>query len=137
MRSADPLLAGLGEQARKLQPRTVSLRRALHRHPELGLTVPRTRDAIVAELADLPLQVHHGRATTSIVAVLEGARAGSTVLLRADMDALPLQEDAGLPFRSRSTARCTPAGTTCTSRCSPPPPGSSPAGASSSRGGWC
>ena len=100
MRSADPLLAGLGEQARRLQPRTVSLRRALHRHPELGLTLPRTRDAVVAELADLPLQVHHGRATTSLVAVLEGARAGSTVLLRADMDALPLQEDAGLPFRS-------------------------------------
>ena len=46
MRSADPLLAGLGEQARLLQPRTVALRRALHRHPELGLTVPRTRDAV-------------------------------------------------------------------------------------------
>ncbi len=36
MRSADPQLAGLGEQARRLQPRTVALRRALHRHPELG-----------------------------------------------------------------------------------------------------
>ena len=101
MRSADPLLAGLGEQARRLQPRTVALRRALHRHPELGLNLPRTRDAVVAELANLPVQVHHGRATTSVVAVLEGARPGSTVLLRADMDALPLQEDAGLPFRSQ------------------------------------
>lgn len=101
MRSADPQLAGLGEQARRLQPRTVALRRALHRHPELGLNLPRTRDAVVAELADLPVQVHHGRATTSIVGVLEGARPGSTVLLRADMDALPLQEDAGLPFRSQ------------------------------------
>ena len=100
MRSADPQLAGLGEQARRLQPRTVALRRALHRRPELGLTLPRTRDAVVAELADLPLQVHHGRATTSVVAVLEGSRAGSTILLRADMDALPLQEDTGLPFRS-------------------------------------
>jgi amidohydrolase len=101
MRSADPQLAGLGEQARRLQPRTVALRRALHRHPELGLNLPRTRDAVVAELANLPVQVHHGRATTSIVGVLEGARPGSTVLLRADMDALPLQEDAGLPFRSQ------------------------------------
>src|SRR5689334_14102097 len=101
MRSADPLLAGLGEQARLLQPRTVALRRALHRHPEVGLNVPRTRDAVVAELADLPVQVHHGRATTSLVAVLEGTRPGSTVLLRADMDALPLQEDASLPFRSQ------------------------------------
>ena len=74
MRSADPQLAGLGEQARRLQPRTVALRRALHRHPELGLNLPRTRDAVVAELANLPVQVHHGRATTSVVAVLEGAR---------------------------------------------------------------
>jgi amidohydrolase len=101
MRSADPLLAGLGEQARRLQPRTVALRRALHRRPELGLNLPRTLDAVVAELADLPLQVHVGRSVSSLVAVLDGARPGPTVLLRADMDALPLQEDTGLPFRSQ------------------------------------
>jgi amidohydrolase len=101
MRSADPLLAGLGEQARRLQPRTVALRRALHRHPELGLTLPRTCDAVLAELADLPLQVHRGRSVSSVVAVLDGARPGSTVLLRADMDALPLQEDTGLAFASQ------------------------------------
>jgi amidohydrolase len=101
MRAADPLLAGLGEQARRLQPRTVALRRALHRHPELGLTLPRTRDAVLAELADLPLQVHRGRSVSSVVAVLDGARPGSTVLLRADMDALPLQEDTGLAFASQ------------------------------------
>jgi hippurate hydrolase len=100
MRSADPLLAGLGEQARRLQPRTVALRRALHRHPELGLTLPRTRDAVLADLADLPVQVHRGRSVSSVVAVLDGARPGSAVLLRADMDALPMQEDSGLPFRS-------------------------------------
>ena len=101
MRAADPLLAGLGEQARRLQPRTVALRRALHRQPELGLTLPRTRDAVLAELADLPLQVHRGRSVSSVVAVLDGARPGSTVLLRADMDALPLQEDSGLAFASQ------------------------------------
>lgn len=101
MRSADPLLAGLGEQARRLQPRTVALRRALHRAPELGLTLPRTSEAVLAELADLPLAVHRGRSVSSVVAVLDGARPGSTVLLRADMDALPLHEDSALPFRSR------------------------------------
>jgi amidohydrolase len=101
MRSADPLLSGLGEQARRLQPRTVALRRTLHRTPELGLSLPRTCDALLAELADLPLQVHRGRSVTSVVAVLEGARPGATVLLRADMDALPMQEDSGLPFRSQ------------------------------------
>jgi amidohydrolase len=101
MRPADPLLAGLGEQARRLQPRTVSLRRALHRHPEVGLNLPRTRDAVLAELADLPVQVHRGRSVTSVVAVLDGSQPGSTVLLRADMDALPLQEEAAVPFRSQ------------------------------------
>jgi hippurate hydrolase len=101
MRPPDPLLVGLGEQARRLQPRTVALRRELHRHPEQGLTLPRTRDAVLAELADLPLQVHRGRTVTSVVAVLDGARPGPTVLLRADMDALPLQEETTLPFRSQ------------------------------------
>jgi amidohydrolase len=91
----------LRSQARGVQPRTVALRRALHRHPELGLDLPRTRDAVVAALADLPLQVHLGRSVSSVVAVLEGERPGPTVLLRGDMDALPLEEDTGLPFASR------------------------------------
>ena len=96
----DALLAGLRAQARTVQPRTVALRRALHRRPELGLDLPVTRDAVLAALADLPLQVHLGRAVTSVVAVLEGARPGPTVLLRGDMDALPLHEDTGLAFAS-------------------------------------
>ncbi len=83
-----------------MQPRTVALRRALHRRPELGLSLPRTRDAVLAELGDLPLQVHLGRSVTSVIAVLEGARPGPTVLLRGDMDALPLSEDTGLAYAS-------------------------------------
>jgi amidohydrolase len=93
-------MATLTAQARSVQPRTVALRRALHRRPELGLTLPETRDAVVAALADLPLQVHLGRAVSSVVAVLEGRRPGPTVLLRADMDALPMPEDSGLEFAS-------------------------------------
>jgi amidohydrolase len=94
-------MAGLRAQARAVQPRTVALRRTLHRRPELGLELPHTREAIVAALADLPLAVHLGRSTTSVVAVLDGAQPGPTVLLRGDMDALPLQEDTGLPFASQ------------------------------------
>lgn len=94
-------LAALRAQARSLQPRTVALRRALHRHPETGLHLPRTRGAVVAALADLPLQVHLGRSVTSVVAVLEGERPGPTVLLRGDMDALPLREDTGLDYASQ------------------------------------
>ena len=96
-------IAGLRGQARGVQPRTVALRRALHRHPEIGLDLPRTRDAVVAAIADLPLQVHLGRSVSSVVAVLEGERPGPTVLLRGDMDALPLAEDTGLPFASEVT----------------------------------
>ncbi|MGH3611307.1 MAG: amidohydrolase, partial [Pseudonocardia sp.] len=71
MSRADSQLAGLNTQARSLQPRTIALRRALHRHPELGLDLPRTRDAVVAALADLPLQIHLGRSSSSVVAVLD------------------------------------------------------------------
>jgi amidohydrolase len=91
---------GLHTHARSVQPRTVTLRRALHRHPELGLDLPRTRDAVVAALADLPVQVHLGRSVSSVVAVLEGHRPGPTILLRGDMDALPMPENTGLPFAS-------------------------------------
>ncbi|MBC3194234.1 amidohydrolase [Pseudonocardia sp. C8] len=91
---------GLLAAARRLQPRTVALRRALHRVPELGLDLPRTRDAVLRELADLPVTVRTGRSCSSVVAVLEGARPGPALLLRGDMDALPLQEDTGLEFAS-------------------------------------
>jgi metal-dependent amidase/aminoacylase/carboxypeptidase family protein len=97
----DARTAGLHREARNIQPRTVALRRTLHRHPELGLDLPRTRDAIVAALADLPLKVHLGSSVSSVVAVLDGERPGPTVLLRGDMDALPLSEDTGLEFASQ------------------------------------
>ncbi|WP_033293038.1 M20 metallopeptidase family protein [Amycolatopsis jejuensis] len=92
--------AGLLEEARKLQDRTVELRRAVHRYPEQGLQLPRTQAAIRAALADLPIELTDGRATTSLTGVLRGARPGPAVLLRGDMDALPLDEDTGLDFAS-------------------------------------
>jgi len=97
----DGLLTGLVEQATELQPRTVALRRALHCRPEQGLLLPETQAAVLTELADLPLQVHTGRLLSSVVAVLDGSRPGPTVLLRGDMDALPLTEETGLPFASQ------------------------------------
>ncbi|MGH3916363.1 MAG: M20 metallopeptidase family protein [Pseudonocardiaceae bacterium] len=84
-----------------MQPRTVALRRALHRQPEQGLHLPDTQSAVLTALADLPVQVRTGRSTSSVVGVIEGARPGPTVLLRADMDALPLTEQSGVPFSSQ------------------------------------
>jgi amidohydrolase len=95
-----PSLDGLLEAARALQPFTIELRRALHRHPEVGLELPRTQQAIIEALAGLGLELRTGKSVTSVVALLEGARPGRTVLLRADMDALPLREQTGLGFAS-------------------------------------
>ncbi len=80
--------------------RTIDLRRALHRHPEIGLHLPRTQLTVLEAFADLPIEVTTGKSTTSVVGVLRGARPGPTYLLRADMDALQVQEDTGLPFAS-------------------------------------
>jgi len=87
-------------EARNLQPGTVRLRRRIHRNPEQGLRLPDTQAAVLEALADLPMKVHTGTSTTSVVAVIDGARPGPTVLLRGDMDALPLNEDTALDFAS-------------------------------------
>ncbi|MDQ4093051.1 MAG: M20 family metallopeptidase, partial [Actinomycetota bacterium] len=92
--------SGLVCAARTLQPRTVALRRALHRHPEQGLHLPETQSAVLQALADLPVQVRTGQSTSSVIGVIEGGRPGPTVLLRADMDALPIAEQSGVAFSS-------------------------------------
>src|SRR5436309_4278653 len=79
---------------------TIQLRRRIHRQPELGLTLPRTQAAVLEALDGLDLDVRTGQRTTSVVARLTGARPGPTILLRADMDALPMPEETKLPFAS-------------------------------------
>ncbi|QLD13074.1 M20 metallopeptidase family protein [Microbacterium oleivorans] len=79
-------------------PELVTLRRALHADPELGLDLPRTQRRVLDALAALPLEITTGTATTSVVAVLRGALPGPTVLLRGDMDALPIDEATGLDY---------------------------------------
>jgi amidohydrolase len=97
---ADPRLAGLFEAARALQPRTVSLRRQLHKHPEQGLDLPKSQAAVLHALEGLGLHVSTGKSCSSVTAVLDGEKPGPTVLLRGDMDALPLREESGLAFSS-------------------------------------
>jgi hippurate hydrolase len=93
-------LTGLLDDARALLDDTIDLRRRIHRHPEIGLSLPRTQETVLGALEGLGLHVRTGQATTSVVAVLDGGRPGPTVLLRADMDALPMREETGLPFAS-------------------------------------
>lgn len=81
-------------------PDLVALRRALHADPELGLDLPRTQQKVLDALAGLPLEITTGTRTTSVVAVLRGGLPGPAVLLRGDMDALPIDETTGLDFAS-------------------------------------
>lgn len=89
------------DAAQAMQPETIALRRAIHAEPELGLQTPKTLAKVRAALEGLPLEWKTGPSTTGAIAILRGARPGRTVLLRGDMDALPMPEDTGLPFRSR------------------------------------
>ncbi|MDI3387676.1 M20 family metallopeptidase [Streptomyces sp. B-S-A8] len=91
---------GLFAEARELLPSIVAVRRTLHRTPELGLHLPRTQHTVLKALKGLGLRICTGERLSSVTAVLEGDRPGPTVLLRADMDALPQQEDTGLAFAS-------------------------------------
>jgi len=97
----DPQIESVREQARDLLDDTVTLRRALHEWPELGNDLPITRDRVLESLEGLPLDVTSHETTSGIVAILEGSRPGPTMLLRGDMDALPMPEDTGLDYASR------------------------------------
>ncbi|ANS78011.1 N-acetyl-L,L-diaminopimelate deacetylase [Serinicoccus hydrothermalis] len=87
-------------EARALADDLTALRRGLHQTPELGNDLPQTQARVLAALDGLPLEITTGTALTSIVAVLRGANPGPTVLLRGDMDALPVAEETGHDFAS-------------------------------------
>ena len=81
---------------------TRSLRRDFHQHPELGFKETRTAGIVARELTGLGLEVTTGLAETGVVAMLEGARPGPVLLLRFDMDALPIQEETGASYASQN-----------------------------------
>ncbi|MXO91514.1 M20 metallopeptidase family protein [Pontixanthobacter aquaemixtae] len=97
------------ESAQSLSGQIISLRRAIHAEPELGLQTPKTSAKVRAALAHLPLEWREGGTTTGMVATLKGTKPASAplrrVLLRGDMDALPMTEDTGLEFASTIEGR--------------------------------
>ena len=97
--------AELLERAESISDRITALRRAIHREPELGLQTPKTMAKAREELADLPLEWREGPSTTGAVATLKGAKPGRQVLLRGDMDALPMDEHTELEFASTIAGR--------------------------------
>jgi amidohydrolase len=90
----------LWEDAQAIQADLAQLRRALHREPEIGSDVPLTQAKLLAALDGLPVEITTGTALGSVTAVLRGGRPGPVVLLRSDMDALPVNELTGEPFAS-------------------------------------
>ena len=78
----------------------VALRHDLHRDPEIGMHLPRTQERVLRALDGLPLEITTGEKLSSVVAVLRGGRPGPTVLLRGDMDGLPVQELTDLAYAS-------------------------------------
>ena len=93
------------EEASAISGDVAELRHAIHREPEIGLNLPRTQAKVLAALDGLPLEISLGKELSSVTAVLRGGRPGPVVLLRADMDALPVTETTGLPVRVRDRRR--------------------------------
>jgi amidohydrolase len=90
---------GITKQVAEYTDELIELRRDFHRHPELGLEEHRTGEKVVSYLKDCGLEVSRLN-RTGVVGLLRGAQPGPTLLLRADMDALPIQEENDLPFKS-------------------------------------
>jgi amidohydrolase len=86
-----------------IEPKVVAWRRDIHQHPELGNRETRTAKLVADHLRSLGIEVRTGVAHTGVVGVLRGGRPGPVVLLRADMDALPVTERNQLPFASKVT----------------------------------
>ena len=93
------------KQAQELFPYTQALRRDFHMHPELGFREVRTGGIVAKELETLGIEVTKGVGKTGVVGLIEGSRPGPTILLRFDMDALPITEDTGAEYSSINPRR--------------------------------
>jgi amidohydrolase len=89
------------EEASEIQGDLATLRHQIHQEPEIGLDLPKTQEKILRALDGLGLEISTGKSLTSVTAVLRGSKSDKTVLLRADMDALPVSELADIPFKSQ------------------------------------
>lgn len=94
-------MSDLRSAAFAIQNEMVNYRHAIHQEPEIGLDLPKTQDKILKALEGLGLEITTGKSLSSVTAILRGNNSKKAVLLRADMDALPVTELANLPFKSQ------------------------------------
>ena len=99
---SSPLEAEVRKRAAAVEQKVIAWRRDIHQHPELGDQEKRTAGLVAEHLRGLKMDVRTGIAWTGVVGILKGGQPGPTVALRADMDALPVTEPAGLPFTSKA-----------------------------------
>jgi amidohydrolase len=98
--NAQDLRSRINTAADKVESKVIEWRRDFHQHPELGNREKRTADVIAKHLKSLGLEVKTNVAHTGVVALLKGGQPGPVVALRADIDALPVEERNNLPFKS-------------------------------------
>ena len=98
--SAD-LKVSLDQELKTLMPKVIEWRHEIHEHPELGKREFRTSNKVKTHLESLGIKVESGIAYTGVVGLIEGGKPGPTIALRADMDALPVEEKTGLPYASK------------------------------------
>ena len=92
----------ISSEVKALSAEMTSLRRDLHAHPELGFQETRTAGIIAKRLTELGYTVRTGLGKTGVTGLLKGGKPGKTVLLRADIDALPIREETDVPWRSET-----------------------------------
>ena len=115
------------DRIRSYKEELVAIRQDLHAHPELGFDEERTSGIVAERLAEWGVEVHRGLGKTGVVGVLRsGSGNARRIGLRADMDALPIEETTGLAYASKNPGRGMPAAMTATRRCSSAPRGTLP-----------
>jgi amidohydrolase len=99
------MTVSLLSSVRRYQAELTAIRRDIHAHPELGLEEYRTADLVARKLEEWGIEVHRGIGGTGVVGVLRSGNGQASVGLRADMDALPIQEATGLAYASQNPGR--------------------------------
>ena len=100
--SGDLPMESIESLSEKVHPQMIAWRRDFHQNPELSNREFRTADIVARHLQSLGMEVETGIAHTGVVGILRGGKPGPVVLLRADMDGLPVEECNDLPFRSEA-----------------------------------
>ena len=95
-------MTSISDEVTGLRPAMIVLRRDFHQHPELGFQEARTAGLVARRLGQLGYTVRTGLGKTGVTGFLTGGKPGKTVLLRADIDALPIQEEADVVWKSQT-----------------------------------